>query len=755
MAKQYVSIVNRDPYIVLYYRDANGELQQEQRRVSWYFGIAKSDLQKPQLAMKIAQLKVNLDKKQRITKVVELGEYALIYCSKYSSVPEIFRQLKIQTYEDDLSLARRFWLDSELKVATEYKIAFFDIETDDTIGEISIGRDKILSFAVKDMEGNEFFYSLKDFDMSEKKLLEKFMEVINKYDLISGWNSWKFDLPYIKARMFLYGITWWEERRLSHIDLQQRMIHSYRFDSKIRSFSLEYIANRFLGSGKIQHKEKFIDFFNNRYDTFKEYNLRDVQLLYELEKKNKILDVLLKQAIWCNIFPKEISPTGKSLYRLLDNLILGMTHQHHKMGFSPKFTSQMVAKMSEAELEKLEYPGGYVMTPVIGAYPEVYGFDFKSLYPSIIRAFNIGLDTRITKFTIEQLPLLNKNPEGSHYIKEPPSVISIILDFLLDKRKEYKKRILKLVEEGKTGTSEYEAAHADEVVVKELSNSVYGICGRRDGRYFSTEVASSITLAGQWLIKSLSRFAELKGYKMIYGDTDSGMLANMPLDFDYMKFLDEYHAWLKNEIKVEWNVDKMYFSLEFDRYYKKYILVSKKNYAGWVLNQEHKKTDYIYVRGLEVMKSSTCPLAYRAQDEIIKMLLKEDHDVNFWRKWMEDKREHIFDNIVGEDLVLTNKVNKKFTEYKNKSLPVHLAELKLKRDGILMNKEIQYIVTSTKPTLNGVESVDYKGEYDKLYYWDRVVLMCLNRLLSVVYPEVIWKKEYKYENIAAKQLTLF
>lgn len=736
--RRYICAIDQDPHIVLYYRE-NNKLKHEIRKVDWYFGILKSDFQKPEIKIKIDQLKTFRDRYQKIFKTEEKGDYVLIYCLKRSFVSGHFKKLGIQTFEADLGVVERFWLDNDLEIAEEYKIAFFDIETDDT-KEINIGQASILSFAIKDLEGKEYFYSLKDFEGNEKDLLKKFKEIINQYDLMSGWSSWRFDLPYIKARMQIFQIQWPELRRLAHIDLQQRMIYSYRFDTRIRSFSLDYISKRFLNESKIVRKKKIIELYRTDYEKFKKYNLRDVQLLYNLEKKNKILEVLIKQAIWCNLFPKRISPTGKSVYRMLDTLILSRAHLKGLMGTTPKYSRTDIHYMSDQEKLDLMYPGGYVFDPIKGLHDNVYTFDFKSLYPSIVRTWNIGLETMRSEFKEKT----NKNPADTFFIKEPESLISSVLEFLLDKRKEYKQRILKLVEEGKIDTPEYEAAHADEVVVKELSNSLYGIQGKKDGRYFSKELASSITLAGQRLLKDLKKYSESEDHKCFYGDTDSIMI-QVKKGFDPIIFLKKYHEWLKKELKKKCNIDTSYIRLDLDKYYKRFILVDKKTYTGWVLNREGKKTNYIYTRGLEVIKSSSCALVVKLQDELIKMLLKKNHSKKYYIDWLLNKRKIIFDDVSKEDLILTTKINKPFDKYKNKTLPVILAEKKLKREGILLNREVHYIITSINPKLDGIEPQFWKGKFNKEYYWNRALLPCCDRLLRVVFPEISWRKDFKLE----------
>jgi DNA polymerase elongation subunit (family B) len=745
MEKEYVSATNKDPYVVLYYREF-GELKNELKRVDWYFGILKTDSQKVPVQMKINQLKTIPDKNEKIIKTVDRDEYTLIYCSRFSQVPLILKQMGIQTFEDDLSPVQRFWLDNTLKLSEKYKIAFFDIETED-VNEIRIGQDKILSFAIVDDMGEEFFYSLKDVK-NEKELLQKFIEVANNYDMLVGWNSWKFDMPYLTARMTLFGIRWFDQRRISHIDLQQRMIHSYRFDTRLKSFSLDYIAKRFLKEGKVKRTEKVIDLFKSDYETFREYNLNDARLLYKLEKQNKIIEVLIRQAIWCNTFPRDISPTGKSLYRLLDNLVLTNLHQRKKLAPAPKYSKEAIKKMTEQELKNLEYPGGYVSDPKKGVHDNVYTFDFKSLYPSMMRTWNIGYDT-LTNKTENTF----KNPAGTYFLKEPKSTISIILEFLLEKRKEFKQRILKLVEENKTNTPEYEAAHADEVVVKELSNSMYGIQGKKDGRYFSKETASSITLAGQWVVKSLQKFIEMKNYEFLYSDTDSAMIEAKGI-LDVESFLKEFQEWLLKELKDNWGITESVIQLEFDRYFKRFVLVDKKTYTGLVLNQEGKKTDYVYIRGLETIKSSSCNLAVRLQEELINKLLKEDYNKEYYKGWLLEKKESILKDVKADDLILTTKVNKKFDQYKNKTLPVFLAEKKLKREGILLDREIQYIVTSTIPKLDGVEPQFWDGKFDKEYYWDRALLPCCDRLLRVAFPDIAWKQDYKTEKKTRQQKLL-
>jgi len=63
--------------------------------------------------------------------------------------------------------------------------------------------------------------------------------------------------------------------------MQQRMMHAYRWEAAMKGFSLEYVSNRFLGEGKIKHKEKVIELYKNNYEMFE--NIIDVMLIYFID----------------------------------------------------------------------------------------------------------------------------------------------------------------------------------------------------------------------------------------------------------------------------------------------------------------------------------------------------------------------------------------------------------------------------------------------------------------------------------------
>ena len=558
----------------------------------WYFVIERKDYDKH--TAEILQFGSN-----KISKIKISAEWAKIYCSTYKGeVVAKCKLLGIALYESDLSNTRRFWVDHYKKdwhvaESKEYNILYFDIETDDTTKGLEIGGSRILSWATVDSSNTKHFLSLKACT-GEKELLQKFVEHIKKYDIITGWNSYNFDIPYIKARMMLHKMNSYIST--PHIDMMQRMIHAYRFDTKIKSYALDYIANHFVGERKIQRDTKIIDMFNNDFETFKKYNIKDVELLYRIDKQCHVFETLLKQLYWCNVFPRDIGPKAKGLYVMLDSIILQKAHQRNIHCPSPVLThsewstiydrhaeeykqitkqlkdkklkikdlfdseqskkytiKELQHKLPRANLKILEpypelknivehyqqdesayfYEGGYVISPDVGLYPLVYSFDFKSLYPSIMRSFNIGFDSLCQDTAKNDDAILSSS--NYKFVKSPESILHTVMKELMEKRKEYKKKLLDIIEQGKTGTAEYETVHSDEVVVKELSNSLYGITGNRTGRYFSKGaiIPRSITLTGQRMLKYAAQFAEKQTYTVIYGDSVIGSTKIKYNDKDY------------------------------------------------------------------------------------------------------------------------------------------------------------------------------------------------------------------------------
>ncbi len=651
----------------------------------------------------------------------------------------------IETYEADLLPDKRWFIDKRVEIAENFKTLYWDIETDDTQDKLEVGRDRIVSIATVDQDGHERFFRLKEFtDEGERTLLMEFRNHVKNYDLLCGWNSTFFDTPYVKIRCKKLGVSTFFLSLLANYDLLKRCRFIFRSYSTIKSFSLENISQHFLGRGKIKHTEKIIDMWKNDHKLLRKYNLEDCRLVRDIDKKLGISEMMIRQSSWCGVPPSQFG-----LYSIIDALIIKKAHEMGKYVRtslnSLKERNPENVKGNEdpndTNTEKTKYTGAIVLEPTVGLYDKLYVFDFKSLYPSIIRTSNIGYDTLLDASSssyvdpgciINPGTVLTSRKSGiikpTHFRKQP-SVINITITELLKKRTEYKKLKLKMIEEGKNHGPEWESAASNEIIVKELSNSLYGIMGLEYGRYFSVDIAESITLFGQWCLNFAKTYFESIGYKVIYGDTDSVFVSTSGKEMDVEKELEGFHIKLKEKL-LDFNITDCFIELAFDKQYERFLMVAKKTYAGHVKNIEGKKTDDIYARGLEYIKKNTFKFAAIKQKELVETILRKGMTREEAIKFLEDTRAEFYNTTFEKsDLILQQKVSKGFDEYKTKPIHVRLIEELSNRTGErFTGSEVEYIITSYNKKMDGILSQDFDGKYDKNYYWENKTLPVLLRI---------------------------
>ena len=655
----------------------------------------------------------------------------------------------IKTYEADLLPDKRWYIDNKVEIANNFTKLYYDIETDDSSDMIEVGKDRILSFAAIDNSGKIYFETIKDeTDESEKELLKKFLKISRKYNVLLGWNTSGFDRPYLKARMSKYELNrgdayCWKE--FAHYDLLKRFRHIFRFDSHIKSFALDYVAKHFLEKGKIEHTEKIIELYRNNKPKLKEYNIEDCILVKELDEKLGVSDMMIRQSQWCGVPPAQFG-----LYSIIDSYILKKAHSiGERCPTSLKAIQERdydnvrsSENPDDTETEKSKYMGAIVLDPKIGKYDNVYTFDFKGLYPSLMRTSNIGYDSLryvsgdnsiVNPGTIE-LKRLSGVVKPTYFVKIP-SVINLAISDLITKRGEYKDLKLKMIEDGTNKGKKWERVVSDEIIVKELANSTYGIMGLDYGRYFSIDVAESITLFGQWCILFAKRHYESLGYEVIYGDTDSVFVSTGRDKLDIDVSLRLFHEKLKLELKDKYNIDQTFIQLNFDKLYDSFILIAKKTYVGHVINIEGKKTNDTYARGLEYHKKNTFSYAATKQKELIEMILKGT-DRESVKLWSNQTRDEFFSrDFSREELTITQKVGKAVHDYKSPPLHVRLAQVIKEETGEnLRHHEIDYIITDGSKGMNGIMASKFDGKFDRSYYWENKTLPIITRVLEVVYP---------------------
>jgi DNA polymerase elongation subunit (family B) len=238
----------------------------------------------------------------------------------------------------------------------------------------------------------------------EKELLTLFLEELHKLDLISGWNSEFYDLPYIGKRIeLIFGEhalsmlafeggpkpRWSEKARFKHsknmdliLELNSRVHLDYmllvkKFNLTTRpSFALNSVAMDELDEQKLHYDGTLAELYNNDFIKFIEYNKHDVTLLIRLDQKFKYIEL-------ANRMVHEATVNFKSIYGAVALIETAVANFAHNV-----LNKIVCDKQIRPEGDPVE--GALVMTPEPGFYEWIGACDINSLYPSTIRSLNLS-----------------------------------------------------------------------------------------------------------------------------------------------------------------------------------------------------------------------------------------------------------------------------------------------------------------------------------------------------------------------------
>lgn len=711
------------------------------------------------------------------------NEYVKVFCP-YLNRKNLISQLKRQnilTYEDDLKPFQRFLVDEDVELEMDQSVLYFDIETSDLKKGINPGEEMILSIAAIGSDGKKYYYthdsalaSLRDEDPKngEKEVLTKFTNLIKKYDILAGWNSEGFDLVAIVKRCDLHNLKFPchvierddkdlggldNVRRMgkfrarptgfNHMDLMQKMKEMHYRDTelikKVRSFSLSAVSKVILGKDKVDLKGQSIySLWRESPDLLKKYNMQDVQLLVDLDEKLSITKQKLIEHQVCCARINDYTSHGKiDIFALRGARKIGKRLPSRPDNYQADHV-EGGRRDDDRGKEKGDYQGGFVFEPKTGLHKDVYIFDFQSLYPSIIKTFNVSIDSLAgPDFKGDVITM----PTGTKFKRDEKGIIPSIIQDVLDQRNNIRHVIMKKLEKN---SPEYMNWHYRQYAFKVLANSMYGIMGARFSRYFKRELAEGITLTGQHIIKHMWDWLSAKDFIPIYGDTDSLFLTRKdPIDTD--KLVAEIKSHLDEYLTTNFNVKENQIIMDFKGMYPRFIAADKKKYVG--INEEGE----IEMTGLEAKKRDTLPKAEEWQRDLLDKLLLEDHDQDYFINWVNERRKIVVDRKLElKDITFQKRLSKEIEDYgkENKNgrktpVPAHVRVAAwVKEQGGKQSDKINlfsqgayipYFVIESAKGIKAMHPDQFAGEYD-IQYYESACLDASLRILTVVFPTVDW-----------------
>ena len=508
----------------------------------------------------------------------------------------------------------------------------------------------------------------------EKELLINTLALIHNIDpdLILAWNI-KYDINYFVNRCEKLGIGVSSLARdngevvvidkevkkifgRAIIDYKTLFEHLHKFDS----YALENVAEK-LGLSVKKIKRKKIS--EMTITELINYNKRDVEILVEIEKRFKVLKFWdeLRRIIgigWNDLYNIDI---GISTKRIIDVYLLRLAR---KKG--------IVLPTANENGEKITYKGAYVLEPPAGVFQNVVVFDVKSMYPNIVRTYNISYETLSENGDI-------LSPLGYKFVREPRGLLPQFADQLFELRKYYKKKMKET-----NDPVEKQIYDLRQQAIKIILNAGYGVFGYSKFRLFKKEVAESITAYGRELLKFLVEKVTKQGFKVLYGDTDSifvkfdDSLSKQEVLNQAQKLLNNLNESL-NEFALQWNVEKHHHELEMKMIFDRIAFFGvKKRYAGHYVWNEGEWEEGIEKKGIEVVRSDAANITKIALNKVLEMILVEGKSVKEALNFIDELKQKIMKGQIPlEDLVY--KVNyDPNKEYKNVNVP-HLRGLRYAR----------------------------------------------------------------------------
>ncbi len=516
----------------------------------------------------------------------------------------------------------------------------------------------------------------------EKALLLDLMSYLTECPIIVTFNGDNFDLPYIRNRMKTLGLSEWsmgikpkrDHYSISwgvHIDLYKlfdiKALQTYAFGNKYREKNLDTIAEALLG----EHKVELPDIISNiTLSLLAKYNLKDADLTLELLTHNSyliwnliILLMRISKLGIEDVTRSQVSSWIKSL----------MYWEHRRRGYLiPR--KEDIMKLggvvrSKARIKDKRYQGAIVLSPPQGIFFDIVVLDFASLYPSIIRNWNLSYETVNNPYCDNNIKNI---PDVGHKVcMSIKGITSEIVGLLRDFRVKIYKRKAKdksLPEEERLWYNTVQAA------MKVYINASYGVFGNESFGFFSLAVAESVTAIGRNTLLDALREAEELNLHIVYGDTDS--LFVWSTDKEAMEKLIEY---VREKHGLDLEVDKIL----------KIVLFSglKKNYIGITNDGE------VIIKGMIGKKSNTPEFIKNEFANAVILLsgMKGPEDVS---KVLEDLRElvkNMYTKLKNREYTLDElafkiSLTKNLKEY-TKNTPQHVkAALQLSKHGVLVKK---------------------------------------------------------------------
>lgn len=584
----------------------------------------------------------------------------------------------------------------------------------------------------------------------EKHLLAEFLVFWERDypDIFTGWNVEIFDVPYLINRIInvmgekaakrlspwkmfdtIRVLKWGQEviyPTIVGISVLDYLVLYKKFTyTKQETYKLNYIAHVEVGEKKLDYSEysNLHELYIHDYQKYIEYNIKDVELVERIEAKKGFISL----AIAIAYFAKVNYIDAITSVRLWDVII------HNFL-----MARNQVVPIKKDTFKTEPYEGAYVKEPKPGMYNWVASFDLNSLYPHLIKQFNIspekfrgmynrnmGVDYFLNGNHSFLLPELKERemsitPNGAMFDVRERGFLGELMTELYARRKAVKNRM-------NTNEREYQKTkdesllnqislgHTTQMAYKIMLNSAYGAIGNPAFRFFEVDMAEAITTAGQYAIRTAENEVNKYANKIlktegedyiVAADTDSIYITldrlvklrykdnDSPEINEIVSFLDKacdrkftpFIRKMYENLAQDTNAFEQAMIMDREVIAEQALWTAKKRYAMKVWDSEGTRFDTpkLKLMGIEAVKSSTPSHVRIKIKEAIEVMFNDGEDAT--RKFVNDYRDE-FRTLSFDDVAFPRRV-KNVDKWMNhngfyiKGTPIHV------RAAILHNLQI-------------------------------------------------------------------
>ena len=507
-------------------------------------------------------------------------------------------------------------------------------------------------------------------------------------DLLLGWNVVDFDLKVLAERCRARGVPF----RIGRVDEEVSFLRDQTFTRqgraevpgrivldgaglvrdaiRLEDYRLDTVARAVVGRGKLIDTEapdaarEIQRLYREDLPGLVAYNLEDARLVPEILEREGLLALTVERSLLSGMPLDRVGASIASLDRL----------------YLPELRrAGVVAPNVVADRKQAAVAGGAVLDSVPGLFRNVAVLDFKSLYPSLIRTFNLDPLAHARTRSADLAATAIVAPNGARFARSGAILPRLIDDFMASRERAKARR----------------DRHADQAI-KIMMNAFFGVLGASACRFFDPDVANAITGFGQQTLAWTKELLEAEGVRVLYGDTDSvfvelGGEGAVPPAEAAAGLRDRVEVGIAARIRERYGVEpRLVLELEhvLDRFFMPRVRGgqggSKKRYAGW-------RDGRLLVVGLESVRRDWPRIARRLQEGILERVFTDRDPVPFVREVAEQLRAGALDG----ELVYVKRIRKGATERYVAAIPPHVQAAR--KAGGATGGIVRYVITAGGP----------------------------------------------------------